>query len=134
MKQIAFGLILTLLLLACASSQNYDRELKQWVGKSENTLIQSWGRPSAVKYLSENSKLLTYTKISDWFVPSEYYFYNDGWGAEDVVYSPFMDEYNFTPYAELTDTEVEEICQTSFWVENGIITAWKWRGNNCVAN
>lgn len=134
MKHIAFGLILTMLLLACATSQKYDQSLKNWVGKSENSLIAAWGRPSAQKYLGDNSKVITYTKVDDWFVPSEYYVYNGGWGTPDIVYDPFMDEYNFTPYAQMVDTEVEEICQTSFWIENGIITAWKWRGNNCTAH
>lgn len=134
MKQIAFGLIVTFLLLACATSQKYDQQLKGWVGQKESALIEAWGRPSAQKYLSPNSKVITYTKISDYFVPSEYYFYNDGWGVSDIVYDPFMNDYNFTPYAQMVDTEVEEICQTSFWIENGIITSWKWRGNNCVAN
>ena len=133
MKRIALCLIFTFLLLACATSQKYDKELKGWIGKNETSLIQAWGRPSAQKYLSPDSKVITYTKISDWIVPSEYYFYNDGWGVTDVVYDPFMTEYNFTPYAQLMDTEVVEICQTSFWIENGIITSWKWRGNNCVS-
>lgn len=133
MKRIALCLIFTFLLLACATSQKYDKELKGWIGKSEASLIQAWGHPSAQKYLSPDSKVITYTKISDWIVPSEYYFYNDGWGVTDVVYDPFMTEYNFTPYAQLMDTEVVEICQTSFWIENGIITSWKWRGNNCVS-
>lgn len=133
MKHIAFGLILTMLLLACATSQNYDRELKGWVGQTETALINAWGQPSAQKYLNNNSKVITYTKVSDWYVPSEYYLYNDGWGTQDIIYDPFMTEYNFTPYAEIVDTEVQQVCQTSFWIENGIITAWKWRGNNCVA-
>ncbi len=134
MKQIAFGLILTMLLLACATSQKYDQELKSWVGKSESSLISAWGRPSAQKYLGNNSKVLTYTRANEVVIPSEYYIYNDGWGETDIVYDPFMSDYNFSPYSEMVDTAVEEICQTSFWIENGIITSWKWRGNNCVAN
>ena len=133
MKHIAFGLIVTMLLLACATSQKYDRELKNWVGKKETALLDAWGRPSAEKYLSDNSKIITYTKINEWFYPSEYYFYNDGWGVENITYDPFMNGYEYNPYAEITDTEVTQYCQTLFWIENGVITAWKWRGNNCVA-
>lgn len=133
MKQIAFGLIVTLLLLACATSQKYDQELKSMVGKNETALFAAWGKPSAEKYVGDNKKIVTYTKINEWFYPLEYYFYNDGWGEENIVYDPFADEYGLEAYGELIDTEVTQYCQTSFWIENGIITAWKWRGNNCVA-
>lgn len=133
MKQIVFGLILTMLLLACATSQKYDAELKNWVGQSEASLIAAWGQPTGQKYLNNHSKIITYTRISDWLVPTEYYLDNDGWGAGEIVYDPYLTEYNFAPYSEIVDTTVQQICQTSFWIDNGIITAWKWRGNNCVA-
>lgn len=127
-------LIAIMAFTACATSQKYDEKLDKLVGTSEKSLIESWGTPSAEKYLSKNSKIITYTNINEWFYPSEYYVYNNDWVAEDVEYAPFMGEYDFGPYMELTDNEVEEVCQTSFWVKNGIITAWKWRGNNCVAD
>jgi hypothetical protein len=128
------GLLIGLLFLtACATSQKYDQKLQQWIGQSEAKLESVWGRPSAQKYLAPDSKVVTYTKVSEWFIPSEYYFYNDGWGESDVIFDPFMNEYDFTPYAQLVDSQVQEFCQTSFWIENGKITAWKWRGNDCVA-
>ncbi len=133
MRKIAFSLIVTMLLLACATPQKYDERLQHWVGKQENELLTVWGRPSAEKYLSDNTKIITYTKINDWYYPSEYYFYNDGWGEENIIYNPMMNLYNLSPDTVITDTEVEEYCQTTFWVKNGIITAWKWRGNNCVS-
>lgn len=134
MKKIALGLIVTLLLLACATSQKYDKQMQGWIGKSEASLVEAWGRPSAQKYLSPTAKVITYTKVSDLIIPSEYYLYDENGPFTDVVYDPFMNDYDFTPYAQMIDTEVEEICQTSFWIENGIITSWKWRGNNCVAD
>jgi hypothetical protein len=133
MKKYVCCLSVMLVLSACATSQKYDKELQNWIGRKETALESAWGRPSAQKYLSPTDKVVTYTRVSEWFIPSEYYFYNDGWGETNVIYDPFMNEYDFTPYAQLVDTEVEEVCQTSFRVENGIITSWSWRGNNCVA-
>lgn len=133
MKEIAFGLIVTFLLLACSTSQKYDQQLKSWVGQSESSLISAWGRPSIVKETGQNSKIMTYVKIDEVFVPFEYYMYNNNWGTDNVIYDPFMDN-EMTAYNAVPGAELEEICQTSFWINNGIITAWKWRGNNCVAD
>ena len=77
MKNIAFLTILTLLLFACATSQKYDEKLNGWIGKSEQDLIMSWGRPSAIKYVNDNTKIITYTKINEFYFPSEYYLYNE---------------------------------------------------------
>lgn len=134
MKNIAFLTILMLLLFACASSQKYDRKLNGWIGKTEQDLVMTWGRPSAVKYVNQNTKIFTYTKINEFYFPSEYYLYNEEFEPDDTIYAPLMNDYNFTPYAELTDNEVEMFCQTAFILKNNVVSAWKWKGNNCVAD
>lgn len=134
MKNIAFLTILVLLLFACASSQKYDKKLNGWIGKTEQDLVMNWGRPSAVKYVNQNTKIFTYTKIDEFYFPSEYYLYNEEFEPEDTIYAPLMNDYNFTPYAELTDNEVEMFCQTSFILKNNVVSAWKWKGNDCVAD
>ena len=134
MKNIAFFTILMLLLFACATSEKYDQKLNGWIGKSEQDLVMSWGRPSAVKYVDNTTKIFTYTKINEFYFPSEYYLYNEEFEPEDTIYAPLMNQYNFTPYDELTDNEVITTCQTSFIIKNNIVSAWKWRGNDCVAD
>ena len=134
MKNIAFFTILMLLLFACATSEKYDQKLNEWIGKSEQDLVMVWGRPSAVKYVNNTTKIFTYTKINEFYFPSEYYLYNEEFEPEDTLYAPLMNQYDLTPYAELTDNEVITICQTSFIIKNNAISAWKWRGNDCVAD
>ena len=134
MKKIAFLMILTLLLFACATSEKYDRKLNAWVGKSEQDLVMSWGRPSAVKYVNANVKIFTYTKINDFYFPSEYYLYNEEFEPDDTIYAPLMNEYNFTPFSQLTDNEVETFCKTSFIIKDNRVSAWKWHGNDCVSD
>lgn len=131
MRKVVFGLILTMLLLACANTQNYDNKLKRWVGQTEDSLVSVWGRPSQKRYINANESVLIYTKIQDWYMPSEYYFYNDGWGEENVLLDPIMGEAQMGPVAVITDNSVQEMCQTMFWIKNGIITAWQWKGNAC---
>lgn len=132
MRKIVFGLILTMLLLACANIKTYDNELKSWVGKSEASLVSTWGRPSQKRYVNANESVLIYTRVQDWYMPSEYYFYNDGWGQENVLLDPITGEAQMGPEAIITDNAVQEICQTMFWVKDGVITSWQWRGNGCA--
>ena len=132
MKHIAFVLIVTFLLFACTmTGEQYNQKLYKWVGQTEVSLLASWGKPTGQKQVSHDTKILTYTKKEEWYVPTEYYYDNLGWGADNIVYDPFFGEYEMMPYDQIVDTEIQEICQTSFVVTNGIITSYKWRGNNC---
>ena len=134
-RKISFCIILVLFLLACATPAKYDRRLQSWVGKSEEELLRKWGAPGASKYLSGKEKVITYTRAENIYVPSEFYIYNQGLEpSEDVLYAPFVNEYDFSPFGQIFGYEVKNYCQTSFFIRNGIISGWKWKGNNCVAD
>ena len=135
MKKVSFALVLVMFLFACATSEKYDRKLAGWVGKTESSLVAKWGRPSATRILDNGDKIITYTKANNVYVPSDYYIYNTTGAqpSDTVLYSPFMDNYDFGPYSQTFGYQVEEICQTAFLIQDGIITGWKWRGNDCVA-
>ena len=94
-RNIAFLTIVVLLLFACATSEKYDQKLNTWIGKSEQSLVMNWGNPSAIKYVNNDTKILTYTKINEFYFPSEYYLYNEEFEPEDTIYAPLMNEYNF---------------------------------------
>lgn len=129
MKQTVFLLIFVLLLFACATNNaDYNNELKQWIGQPVKALETMWGKPTGQKMVLPNTRVLTYTKTSEYFVPTEYYYDNLGWGADEIVYDPFFDEYTMTPYSQIVDSEIEKICQTSFVETNGIIQSYRWRG------
>ncbi len=131
-----FGaLSVALLLTACASTQKYDQMLNGWVGKPESTLLKTWGAPSARKINADGSQVITFTQVQTLTVPSEFYLYNPYPLEGDVsVYAPFDGDYAFTPYAQNLGISQEYICQTSFYIQNNVVTGWKWKGNNCLAN
>lgn len=132
-QKINLSLLLVSMLVACATPAKYDKMLQSWVGKNEAALEQSWGAPSGVKYLEDGEKVITYTKAEDVYVPSEFYVYNQGFEpSEDVIYSPFVNDYDFSPFTQTFGYEVENYCQTSFYIKNGTITGWKWKGNDCI--
>lgn len=134
MSKISFLFLVLCFVVACATQQKYDAKLGTWIGKTQSQLIEKWGRPSAQKYLVNGDKVLTYTKANDVYVPSEFYVYNQGFEpSEDVVYSPFINNYDFSPAAASFGYTVDEICQTSFLLKNGVVTGWKWKGNACVS-
>ncbi len=123
-----------LTLSACASTQKYDQMLNSWVGKPETALLKSWGAPSARKINADGSQVITFTQVQDITVPSEFYLYNPYSLQGNVsVYAPFDGDYAFTPYAQNLGVTQEYICQTSFYIQNNIVTGWKWKGNNCFA-
>lgn len=135
MRALVLIFLSTLFLFSCATPEKYDQKLDTWVGKTESQLQAKWGRPSAARIMDNGNKVITYTKANNMYVPSEFYIYNPGQEPNvDVVYTPFNGDYNFSPYTAAYGYQVEELCQTSFLVQNGIITGWKWRGNDCVAN
>lgn len=133
--KIVGTLSVILFLTACASTQKYDHMLNGWVGKPESALLKTWGAPSARKINADGSQVITFTQIQTITVPSEYYHYNpyplEGY---DLVYAPFDGDYAFTPYAQNLGVNQEYICQTSFYIQNNVVTGWKWKGNNCLAN
>lgn len=133
-KNVALYILVLIFLFACATPAKYDNKLAAMVGEKASTLVEAWGRPSARKILDNGDEVYTYTKANNVYVPSEFYIYNQGFEpSEDVVYGPFLNDYNFGPYGETFGYQVEEFCQTSFLIKNGLISGWKWRGNDCVS-
>lgn len=134
MRKISLALITVFFLFACATPVKYDKKLNALVGQHKADLIQEFGKPSAAKILGDGDEIITYTKANNVYVPSEFYLYNQSYEpSEDVIYSPFLGNYDFTPYGENFGYEVEYICQTSFMIQDNIVTGWKWRGNDCVS-
>ncbi len=131
MKRTAFTLLLVLLLFACANIISYDDKLQTFVGQTQQSLIEQWGKPTGQKIYANGEKVLTYTKVQDYYMPTEYFYDTPGWAESDIIYDPFFGIYEFAPSAQIVDTEVEGICQTSFVIKNDVVTAYKWRGNSC---
>ncbi len=133
-QKISFCLMLIMFLLACATTQKYDKKLNGLLNQPESALLQKFGRPSAQNIINKDTKILTYTNLEEMYVPSEFYEYNDQPfpGVEDIYY-PFADMYNYNPMQQYLGVEVSRVCQTSFLIFEGIIRGWSWSGNNCVA-
>lgn len=131
MKKVFFLLILSFLVLACAYNTPYEQQLRSWVGKPEQALIVAFGTPTFKKVTSNGQTLLTYIKQNEYLVPTEYFYDYPGWVDTDVMYDPFFADEGMPPYAQIIDTEVEGICQTTFTVMDGIVQSYRFKGNGC---
>ncbi len=135
MRNLSLVLITAFLLFACATPAKYDARLNSLIGANKEALVQEMGQPSAVKMLPNGDEVLAYVKANNVYVPSEFYLYNQGaLSNEGDLYAPFLSDYDYSPYGASFGYEVEYICQTVFLIQNGVVTGWKWRGNNCVAD
>ena len=98
-------------LASCATTQKYEANLQKWVGQSEEALVDGWGAPDNVYISPDGNRILTYQK--DRIV-----------NKTSLFYYPAV-EYPYTPTIEQLS------CKTSFTIQDGKITRWRWEGNNC---
>ena len=136
MKHVCFILVVVFLLFACATTAKYDTKLNGLVGADKSEVIKTFGSPSASKILANGEEVISYTKANDVYVPSEFYLYNQGALSNEYggIYSPFIGEYDFSPYGDTFGYTVTDFCQTAFYLQNGKVVGWKWRGNDCISD
>lgn len=113
------------LLMGCANSQNYENQLQNWVGVSQETLYESWGTPNSEFYIAPGEKQVTYVKIDESAIDDE----TDPYQGE-IEYSAIE-----TPdYGFADDQNQTYYCKTSFTIINGEVTDYTFNGDDCVAN
>ncbi len=135
MNKLSLALVALFVLEGCATEAKYNKELESFVNQPVENVEAKFGKPSAVKMLDDGSEVISYTKVDQTYIPSEYYLYGDTFiPGQEVVYSPFNGDYDFYPFEQSFGYTVEFVCQTSFLVDKGIVKAWRWKGNNCVAD
>ncbi len=109
MKKVS-SVILVLMLVACATTGNYEKILQTWMGLSESRLVAAWGPPTSVYNLPDGGKMLTYM-------------YPGGTRSSS--------QYNAITHSVDTTTYW---CKTTMTINSsGIITNWMWKGNSCKA-
>ena len=131
--KISFFLIILIMIFACASPNAYNLKLDSLIGASQNDIESQFGRPSAIKIIDNDTKILAYTNVDNTFVPSEFYTYSQGnriYG-DDGLFSPFLSTYLFSDNPGDIGYNAHYICKTLFLLENNKVVAWKWQGNNC---
>jgi len=69
MKKLYLLIAMFLLLLGCATQENYKKELTSWMGLSEDQLIIQWGIPIGSYVMNDGYKILTYQASGSYALP-----------------------------------------------------------------
>ncbi len=139
-------------ILGCATTENYEAILNQWVGKSESELVTAWGIPKDNYKLDDGGKILLYSNSHS--VETGGYSYTmpqTTYRTETIQGTPVYSRdpiatmqsaqprtYQIKTTENVTTTVPKAIknysCETRFHLDNkGIVKDWKWQGNDCVS-
>lgn len=110
-----------LFVASCAMSNNaYDEKMQKWVGQPEYELYERWGTPDDVFYISDNKKIITFTRLYQGHHKNAY--------TNEVNYQAINSGY------QSNNNAYPDYCRTSFTVINGIISDYTFSGDYCVTN
>lgn len=129
--------LIILLLSGCATTQGYKDSLQTWMGHSDSELMSTWGQPNSNYTLSNEKTVLEYDRSRTTVIPGYTYnqsvrTINNGSITGDVN-ATYMG--NSTTYVPVTtpSSVVSKECSTRFTVNDHIIEAYSFNGNDCVA-
>lgn len=121
MRSIAGALALVTALAGCATSAKFETMLGSWVGSDETALVGKWGPPDSVYPMADGSKILTYHRASQFFVPGYQYATTTTYGNQ-----------SFTQINGSPGEMVSRKCTINWTVRaDGRIAAWRHEGNAC---
>ncbi len=122
MRKLA-AIALVALATACATTEAYDRILQSFVGKHVDELVVAWGPPQASHTFKNGKRIVQYFRSRTVHIPETR-------SVRRSATSP-------TGYASVVTSDAIDLtssCRTTFDVDpDGTITAWKRKGDDCVA-
>lgn len=127
MKKTIFFLMF--LMASCShinGAISYQENLQQWVGMPEISLYDSWGTPSSVWTIDEETKVVTYVTSSNKPINGETNPYN-GVGVDDNG----IPQENFGE-SLWDDQNTNYYCKTSFTITEGEVVNFNFNGDDCV--
>lgn len=112
---------------ACATTANYEANLKSWVGADAKSLVDSWGYPAGSFEAPSGNKVLVYQDGGSMVMPTTYQTRAN------------VSAYGNTAYGNATTNvyggqTLTFWCNTLFEVSpSNIVVHTSWEGNNCVS-
>ena len=94
------------------------------MGVSESVLVADWGMPDNVQTITPNEQIYTYMQIDNTAInddPEPY--------AGQIAYGEFGMNPNLPPNPNPANSYY---CQTTFTINNGIVTNFSFNGDDCV--
>ncbi|MBP5353421.1 MAG: hypothetical protein J6Y91_06665 [Alphaproteobacteria bacterium] len=118
-------LVTVLLLCGCRNigfaQSEYAAKLQPWLGQSADALFAQWGTPATTQQIDDNTFLVTYEQSESQPV--------------DNNLQPYESELSYdamaVPNYGLPTPPPLFYCQTSFTIQNNIITDYSFNGDDC---
>ncbi len=107
----------------CATTENYEKILRSWVGAEELALVRKWGPPQNV-YENGGVRFLTYERSAQGYVPGT---------APTYQTTRIGNTYTTQAVGGSPGYAYSQRCTTTFEVSSGRIVSWRWEGNACRA-
>lgn len=108
-------------LAGCATQAKFEAKLNTFVGSMEGDLVHQWGAPDSVYPMADGTKILTYRRAGQAFIPG----YQT---ATTTVYGN-------TAYTQVNGSPgmmIAQHCKIDWTVDShGLISSWRWEGNAC---
>jgi hypothetical protein len=119
-KKIALWIVATAL-AGCATQAKFENMLATWVGADENRLISQWGPPDSVYPMTDGSKILTYRRAGQQFIP----------GYATATTTTYGNQ-AFTQVNGSPGMMISRNCKIDWTVrQDGRIAQWRLEGNAC---
>lgn len=129
-KGFCLFVIVSSLLSGCALM--YCEETPSWVGRSEETLLLSWGIPDSTYEISKDRKMLMYSNSDN---AKNADIDSEKWARLANNNDPVLrgDEEAFFGGMVAGAKKRSRVCKTTFTIEKGVVIGWTWKGNCGVA-
>lgn len=118
------ALLVAMVLAGCGTTEQFDRNLDSYIGKSDSNLMLALGPPQQSGVGDDGVKFLAYSWNRNVTIP-----------GTAPTYTTTCYGYNCTstPIGGTSAYNVNLNCRVIFAVHEGIVRAWRRSGNNCVA-
>jgi hypothetical protein len=125
MKFVKWALVIFVsTLVACATTENYEKLLNSWVSQPVGALIDSWGPPDS-EFVNDSTRYLTWNKSETVFIP----------GTPPTYRTTMIGNTAYTNTVAGTPSyNASYSCKTTFTVRDGYVLSWRWEGNRCKAH
>lgn len=104
-----------------ATEENYQALLNTWIGKDKQSLIERWGTPTHDYEIFGKTYVMYFRSR---MVPVS--------AENQLERMPDVADKKFFEFSE-KPAIISLSCHTEFLVEDNIITAWRFEGNDCKA-
>jgi hypothetical protein len=127
--RILFLCFIAFIIAGCRTSEQFEKNISTWIGRSETELVIMEGTPDGVYQIDENQKVLTYKDsrqvISSGSKPQ--------YRTRIIGTTPNTLMATTTSYGGSSPKIYTKKCTKNFIITDGIITDIQWKGGDCKA-